>query len=252
MATPRKEIKTPIKARILSEGTPSPKTPRTPRTPTTVDSSIKRRFSDILVNLHKCVQIWETDNQDSFNTANTLINLYSQWNTVKDSTQLNDIVSKECKEKYQLKLIKTREDLLKQLKVHQAKLEKLITKMNGFKENIRAIYFLGIVSNDAESSVCLDESAAQDCDFNLEPVIFSTWTSEMFLHKIEEMLSCYTKEYIQKLKFYDLFLKFRVNEKGGDDTSKLSQCVSIWLHQPYLDDHCRFLLECMLVEAELK
>lgn len=244
MATPKREIKTPIKSRILSENTPSPRTPRTP-----VDSTIKRRISDILVNLHKCVQIWETNNQASFNAANTLINLYSQWNTVKESDKLDSVVASNCKQKYRLKLLLMREDLLKQLTVHQNKLNKLITKMNGFKDNIKAIYYLSMVSTD--SSFCYDVNSSSE-EFDLEPIVFNTWTVEMFLRTMERMLSSYSKEYLMKLKFYELIFDFRVNKTGESDTSKLTNCVSIWLHQPYIDDNCKFCLDSMLKEAELK
>ena len=246
MSTPKREIKTPIKSRILSETTPSPRTPRTP-----VDSTIKRRISDILVNLHKCVQIWDTDNQASFNTANTLINLYSQWNTVQESDSLNDVVTPDCKQKYKLKLLLMREDLLKQLKKHQNKLTNLITKMNGFKDNIKAIFYLGMVSKDTDSSICFEDNTPQE-EFDFEPIVFNTWTVEMFLHTIEKMLSSYTKEYIMKLNFYKLFFDFRVSKSGDGDTSKLTHCVSVWLHQPYIDEKSKFYLDSMLVEAELK
>lgn len=249
MATPQREIKTPIKSRILSETTPSPKTPRTPKTP--VDSTIKRRISDILVNLHKCVQIWERDNQSSFNTANTLVNLYSQWNTVQESDSLNNLITSDCKEKYKLKMLLTREDLLKQLKTHKEKLTNLISKMNGFKDNIRAIFYLGIVSKDVDTSISSEANTSQE-EFDYVPIVFNTWTVEMFLHTIEKMLSSYTKEYIVKMKFYKLFFDFRVNKSKEGDTSKLTNCISIWLHQPYIDDKCKFYLDSMLVEAELK
>ena len=246
MATPKREIKTPIKSRILSETTPSPRTPRTP-----VDSTIKRRISDILVNLHKCVQIWEKDNQSSFNTANTLVNLYAQWNTVQESDSLNDLITSDCKEKYRLKLLLMREDLLKQLKTHKDKLTNLISKMNGFKDNIRAIFYLGLVSKDPDTSISSEANTSQE-EFDYEPIVFNTWTVEMFLHTIEKMLSSYTKEYIVKMKFYKLFFDFRVSKSNESDTSKLTNCISIWLHQPYIDDKCKFYLDSMLVEAELK
>lgn len=243
MSTPKKEIKTPIKGRRLAS-TPLSLTPQTP----TVDSSIRRRVSDILLNLHKCVQIWERDNQASFNTANTLANLYGQWNTVQESESLDETMSEECKRKYHLKLLKTREDILQQLKLHQNKLNDLIAKMNTFLENIKAIYYLGIVGNNST----IDDSDCQEDDCQLEPVIFSTWPTEKFIRTIQLMLSDYTKEYLLKTKFYEKFFKYRVNSGENTDTNVLTECLSVWLHQPYISDESKVYLDAMLIEAELK
>jgi len=246
MSTPKKETKTPIKSRRLTN-TPLSPTPRTP----TVDSSIKRRVSDILVNFHKFIQTWELNNQSSFNSANTLSNLYTQWTVVKDSNDLNEIMSDECKRLYHTKLLKTREDLLKQLKEHQSKLKVLLSKMNGLLVNMRAIYYLGLVANN---NGCFedDDSDQENSLQDLEPVVFSTWPTEKFLYTMQIILSQYTKEYLLKMKFYNIFLKYRVNKADAEDTNLLTQCISVWLHQPYIGDHCRQHLEAMLVEAELK
>ena len=125
------------------------------------------------------------DNQASFNTANTLANLYAQWNTVQDSKNMESVMSDECKRKYHIKLLKTREDLLKQLKQHREKLHNLLSKMNSFLENIRAIYYLGLVSNG--NSTPINDSMSEGVE--LEPVIFTTWPTEKFIQTIQLILS---------------------------------------------------------------
>ena len=54
------------------------------------------------------------------------------------------------------------------------------------------------------------------------------------------------------MHFYDTFLKYRVNSNENEDTSVLNECVSVWLHQPYIGSECTEYLDAMLVEAELK
>ena len=246
-----KEFKTPVKNKRNRSTSQSPRTPHTPHTPgtPTVDQSIRRRVSDICVYFHKCVQTWEIDNQASFNTANTLCNLYSQWNDVTESNDVEEI-NEIVKRKYRVKLISTREDLIKQLIEHRQKLKKLIDKMTGFVCNLKAIYYLGLVSDNNNES--FSDDGENTSVRNLEPVIFTSWPAEKFHYTAKIILNMYSKEFLLKESFYERFLQYRVHEKTDEGTNGLSQCISVWLHQPFIDTNCKFLLDSMLVEAELK
>lgn len=247
METPVKEIKTPIKKKKIIQ------TPQTPQTPT-VDVTVRRRVSDILVTLHKCIQSWETNNTASFNTANTLCNLYSQWNNVKDASdvpEINDI----CKRHYYVKLASTREDLLKQLKKQHEKLKTLIKKMTSLGDNLKALYYLGLVSADNTYNDSRDTSDSNKSTEMLEKTdlaIFASWTTGQFYRKTRIVLNMYTKEYFLKCSLYNRFFQYRVEDLNEEGTSVLNQCINVWLHQPYIEERCTFLLDSMLVEAELK
>ena len=230
-------LKTPVK----SSKTKTPSTPQSPQTPGT-DKSVQRRVNDILVGFHKCVQTWETDNQASFNTATTLSNLYVLWYSIEEENgpELSDL----AKRQYYVKLAVNRESLLKQLKIHYEKLRKLYQKMMDYVYNLKAIYFVALASNKNATSV-------SNLEYEL-PVIFTSWSSERFFRTASTILNNYSKEYIFKQKLFIRYFEFRLSKDDTSKTQSLNQCLSAWLHQPYIDINCKYLLDSMLVEAELK
>ena len=217
---------------------------RTPDSPQKqlVDSAVKRRVSDICVSFHKYIQQWESDNQLSFNTANTLCNLYSQWNIVEDEEDKLKELTESVQRKYYLKLALQREDLLKQLKDQRLKMKVNIEKLSSLVDNLKVIYYMSAAST----------TNLQDSGFENMPVIFSTWTPEMFYRNTKLILNMYTKEYLLKECLYDHFFAFRVKKNESAKTGILTQCISVWLHQPYIEPKSKFLLDSMLIEAELK
>jgi len=201
------------------------------------DPTIQRRLSDILVGFHKCIQVWEIDNQASFNTATTLCNLYAQWYQIeeKDAPPLTDL----CKRKYFVKLAQTRESLISQLQDNQNKLKLLYNKMKNFMYNIKAIYYVALASDTTGTEKDL-------------PIIFSSWNSKKYFHTVRTVFDMYSKEFLLKQMFYEKYFDFRLKKDDSSGTGALSQCLSIWLHQPYIESRSKFLLDSMLVEAELK
>lgn len=253
MATPKKDTKTPTKdtKTPTKRSISSIQSPQTPQSPA-VDNSIRRRVSDVLVNLHKYVQTWETDNQASFQTANTLCSLYGQWDVIRDEDELKEILSDKCKQKYHMKLIDTREDLLNQLKNHRLKLQELLIKMNGLVENVKVIYYLGLESvNHFDNHISFTCDNKREGESFEEPVIFTSWTAAHFHRTAQLLVSMYAKEYKLKEKFYEIFFSYRVGD-SEKEVSVLSKCLSVWLHQPHIDINAKMYLDSMLLEAELK
>lgn len=201
-----------------------------------VDAATKRRLSDILVTLHKYIQDWQLYNQQSFETANTLSSLYNQWKSFNESNNNSDILE-ICKINMDSKLYFTREDLISQLKKHKEKLNRLYLKMSDLIQNIKAIFFL-----------TLNE------DKNSSSQIFNSWSCSEFYAKSRLLLNMYSKEYMVKIMLYNELLKYKLeDDEGGDGAALLNKNISVWLHQPYIDNNtCKLLLDSMLMEAELK
>jgi len=64
----------------------------------------------------------------------------------------------------------------------------------------------------------------------------------------------FSKEYMLKKTLYCKFFEYRVeHDEGGSGAVMLNKYVSIWLHQPFVDcENSKYLLDAMLIEAELK
>ncbi|XP_065661535.1 cyclin-dependent kinase 2-interacting protein [Hydra vulgaris] len=207
-----------------------------------VDSTVKRRVSDVCVSFHKCIQQWESDNLLSFNTASTLCNLYSQWNFFDEEEEKIEELSESLQRKYYVKVALQREDLLKQLKGHRLKLKINIEKLTSLVDSLKVIYYMS-----AASVQTLQQNEPENM-----PVVFTTWTPKMFYINAKLILNMYTKEYLLKERLFDHFFAFRLKKNETTKVGILTQCISIWLHQPYIEPKIKFLLDSMLVEAELK
>jgi len=75
--------------------------------------------------------------------------------------------------------------------------------------------------------------------------IFSTWTIEQFCDTSQRLFDSFNKELSLKEKLVPQFTHCR----NRDD---LMVYLSLWLHEPLLDDDNDLLLESMLIEAELR
>ena len=74
------------------------------------------------------------------------------------------------------------------------------------------------------------------------PLIFSFFPPGVVS---EKLLSMYSKELVLKEKLIPEFIR-------TEDRETLMLYISLWLHEPYLEDSHKLLLESMLIEAELK
>ena len=225
METPKNKIITPIQSK---------KHPNEDRQESGMDTATKRRVSDILVMLHKYVQEWQTNNQLSFEVVNTLCSLYSKWDSLDDGDTSKII--ELCKIQYNAKLYFIREDLIQQLKTHEKKLKELYSKMAEIVVNFKAIYFMGLSSG------------------NNTVEIFNSWCAEKFYSTTRLILNMYSKEYMLKITLYCKFFEYRVeSDEDHSALAMLNKYVSIWLHQPFVNgEKSKFLLDAMLIEAELK
>ena len=211
--------RTPTKASTLREGEEA-------------DASTKRLVSDNLVTLHKCVQDWHTDNQKSFETLTTLCSLYAQWNSADDVK--DDTILTSCTRDFKLKLYDTREDLLIQVKEHRRKLEALYSKMVELLRKMKALHFMGCGKTPVR--------------------VFNNGTVHMFYTNCRLLVDMFSKEFMLKTMILCELLKYRCEEDGsGENLGKINKYTALWLHQPHIDSNkSKFLLDSMLIEAELK
>lgn len=221
------------------------KTP-VPVSPVTCHSSLtlKRRVSDLCVNLHSYVQQWETLNQASFHTVNTLVNLVGQ---VESGSALDKLpgLEEECCRKYILKLLHTQEELMKSFKQQFESFRDLVMKFNACLENFKAVYYLALCSSAGEDA----QSFA-----DVSHPIFQTWTAEMFYDTAFRIVNFFVKEYLLKEKLRDHIMLYvlRGRSDSSDNSDNSSLCASMWLQQPFIDQHVDLLVDGMLYEAELK
>ncbi|XP_015767874.1 PREDICTED: cyclin-dependent kinase 2-interacting protein-like [Acropora digitifera] len=80
---------------------------------------------------------------------------------------------------------------------------------------------------------------------NDREVIFSTWTIEQFCDTCETLFHSFNNELSLKEKLMSEF-------KLCKNRDQLMVYLSLWLHEPLLDDDYEVLLESMLLEAELR
>lgn len=106
----------------------------------------------------------------------------------------------------------------------------LCRKMESLEKNFNAIRNLKALQRKEDSS---------------DDRIFSTWTIEEFCDASKRLLDLYTKELSLKQR---LVMEF-THCKNRDE---LMVYLSLWLHEPLLDDDNEVLLESMLIEAGLR
>ncbi len=231
-----------VKSPGYSDGsfTKLPSTPNTPSPKKSVhvltDPTIKKRINDLIIDLHGCVQKWETLNQSSFQSVNSLVNLIAQIKSSEEEYERDSsVIEPECWRKFKVKLINLRESLIHDHTEDMKKFEVIYAKMKKTSSNLEALRYMThntIPNRDMEEP---------------RTVIYNTWTAEDFYYSARSILNSYTKEWLLKQKISEHFLSVETSE-----ASQSTFYVSVWLHQPYIDDSCNTSLESMLVEAGIK
>ena len=203
------------------------------------DVSVKKRICDIIIDLHECIQNWEIVNQSSFQTINTLVNLSAQKQSSEEEYERDSSsVSLECWKRYKSKLINIREGLISDHVNNMKRIKSLYLKVKKTVNNLEAIYHM-------KSSPC----PGHDLDgAEGDKAVFNTWTSEDFYRSARSIFNCYTKEWLLKQQMSEHFLGI----EPKTEASQTALFVSMWLHQPYIDDSCSSALESMLLESGIK
>lgn len=202
-----------------------------------IDPSIKKKTNDLVVDLHGIVQKWESLNQASFQTLNSLVSTCNQLQSSDEEVNFGKMtmISSECLRNYKVKLLKLRESLLKDQQSHMEQFEKLHSKMEAIIFNLEAIDLLSMVNTE-------------NTDINRDNVLFKFWNAHDFFLASRFILNCYTKEWMLKQELCDTLTK----DCSQADPSSSSLFVSMWLQQPYLQEEAELKLETMILECGLK
>eukprot|EP00794_Sanderia_malayensis_P007235 gene7235-8043_t len=225
------------------------KLPSTPETPSPSKNvqfmtgpTIKKRINDLIIDLHGCIQKWETLNQSSFQSLNSLVNLQTQIKSSEEEYERDSsMIQEECWRAFKVKLIHLRESLIQDHLGDMKVFEAIYTKMKKSLLNLGALSYMNFPSSIAQLTDHLGDRK------DTKTVIYNNWTCEDFYYSARSIINEYTKDWLLK---QDLSIYFLSQENKEATQSTLN--ISLWLHQPYVDDSCNLILESMLLEAGIK
>ncbi|XP_058961424.2 cyclin-dependent kinase 2-interacting protein [Pocillopora verrucosa] len=218
----------------------SPKTPKTPSKKTSISNSpsprsspsrnlsdVARKVRDCCASWHENAKNWSKLKEAGLSLANKLVNLQLQkeYSSMDDNTTVSP-VDHDSDFKLHDEIMNTSQELSR---IYDS-LADLWTKMKSLDQNFHAIGNLKALQRKGESS---------------DDRIFSTWTIEEFCDASKILLDSYTKELSLKER---LVMEF-THCKNRDE---LMVYLSLWLHEPLLNDENEVLLESMLIEADLR
>ncbi|XP_078001112.1 cyclin-dependent kinase 2-interacting protein-like isoform X2 [Glandiceps talaboti] len=219
--------KTPKKKRHSTSGdSVSRQSPK----PTALTGS-SRKIKDHCADWHNYINKWETLNDQGFGVVSKIANckIQAQSNestekTVNVITGSRDVNSSDdAGHKMPVEL----EEFCTQLETVYNSLAKLVKKMETICTNFKGVCNLELHQNNGSWS---------------EDPLFQTWPTKLFYDASCELLSMYQKE---------LPVKQTILQEIAHtvDRDLLMFYVATWLHQPYIEDKSKTLLESMLVET---
>ncbi|KAJ7365541.1 hypothetical protein OS493_005654 [Desmophyllum pertusum] len=175
------------------------------------------------------MQRWSKLNELGTSAANKLVNLQLQkeYHAVEGTSTLALANDQDSAFKLQEEITKASQEL----STIYGSLANLHTKMDALVQSFHAIRNLKALQRYNE-----DSSDNQ---------IFSTWTIEHFCDVSQRLFDSFTKELSLKERLVMEFTRCR-------NRDELMVYLSLWLHEPLLDDDNDVLLESMLIEAELR
>ncbi|KAK2561836.1 Cyclin-dependent kinase 2-interacting protein [Acropora cervicornis] len=187
-------------------------------------SDVARRVRECCASWHENVNKWSKLNELGTSVANKLVNLQLQKQyTVGNENTLTVEVEQDMTFQLQEEISESSEELSK----IYSSLADVLKRMEALVQNFIAIKKLvALKTNDRE-------------------VIFSTWTIEQFCDTCETLFHSFNNELSLKEKLMSEF-------KHCKNRDQLMVYLSLWLHEPLLDDDYEVLLESMLLEAELR
>lgn len=211
-------LKTPSK----NDGTRNSISPKS--SPSKNLSDVARRVRECCASWHENVNKWSKLNELGTSVANKLVNLQLQKQyTVGNENTLTVEVEQDMTFQLQEEISESSEELSK----IYSSLADVLKRMESLVQNFIAIKKLvALKTNDRE-------------------VIFSTWTIEQFCDTCETLFHSFNNELSLKEKLMSEF-------KLCKNRDQLMVYLSLWLHEPLLDDDYEVLLESMLLEAELR
>ncbi|XP_029187391.2 cyclin-dependent kinase 2-interacting protein-like [Acropora millepora] len=213
-----KVLKTPPK----NDGTANSISPKS--SPSKNLSDVARRVRECCASWHENVNKWSKLNELGTSVANKLVNLQLQKQyTVGNENTLTVEVEQDMTFQLQEEISESSEELSK----IYISLADVLKRMEALVQNFIAIKKLvALKTNDRE-------------------VIFSTWTIEQFCDTCQTLFHSFNNELSLKEKLMPEF-------KHCKNRDQLMVYLSLWLHEPLLDDDYEVLLESMLLEAELR
>ncbi|XP_020614469.1 cyclin-dependent kinase 2-interacting protein-like [Orbicella faveolata] len=218
-----KSQKTPSRKEVISQST-SPKS-----SPNRNLSDVAKRLRDCCATWHEHVNKWSKLNELGTSLANKLVNLQLQkeYNAVEESTTLSLANDQDLAFKLQGDIPKASQELSR----IYSSLADLHTKMEALVQNFHAIRKL--------------QSIQRNNDNGSDNRIFNTWTIERFCDASQRLLDSFTKELSLKERLVTEFTYCK-------NRDQLMVYLSLWLHEPLLNDDNDVLLESMLIETELR
>ncbi|KAK3730350.1 hypothetical protein QZH41_014845 [Actinostola sp. cb2023] len=231
MASRGKSPKTPKskspRKRDSSDNSLSPR--ESPRTRATCD--VSRRVRDLCAKWHELVEKWSNLNTLGINVANNVMNLqlqkqYSDVDNSNSLTVLSDLstTSSELEENVM--------KLLEELTQILSKMSQVCNKMESISESFLA----------AQKLKNFNEKEVNDHETE---IYFNTWPLHQYYSISQKLYSMYGKELTLKQKLCSHFTRTK-------DRNELFVYLSLWLHEPYLNDEKDVLLESMLIETGLR
>ncbi|PFX17095.1 cyclin-dependent kinase 2-interacting protein-like [Stylophora pistillata] len=223
----------------------SPKTPKTPskkenisnspsprQSPNRNPSDVARKVRDCCASWHEHTQKWSKVKEVGLSVANKLVNLQLQkeYSAIDDTATLTASSTASVDHDSDIKLHDEIMNTSQELSRIYDSLADLCRKMESLEKNFNAIRNLKALQRKEDSS---------------DDRIFSTWTIEELCDASKRLLDLYTKELSLKQR---LVMEF-THCKNRDE---LMVYLSLWLHEPLLDDDNEVLLESMLIEAGLR
>lgn len=214
--------KTPSKRDVTAKST-SPKS-----SPSKNLSDVAKRVRECCANWHENVHKWSKLNELGTSVANKLVNLQLQKKyNVDDENSLAVLNEEDAVFRLQEEISKSYEELTK----IYGSLGDVLKRMEALVENFNAIKNLLALKKNGRN-------------FSGNPV-FSTWTIVQFCDTSQRLLVSFTRELSLKEKLVPEFTHCK-------NRDQLMVYLSLWLHEPFLDDENEVLLESMLLEAELR
>ncbi|KAJ8308101.1 hypothetical protein KUTeg_012975 [Tegillarca granosa] len=182
-----------------------------------------RKLKDTAVDIHNLAQKWTKYNNEGSSIVSSVANVKLQ--NVEKTDDDTDQSQEFPKEKMSLEL----ESLCTELTELIQKMEKLALKFEAIVNMCKGL-------NELESYQMKQENKEGS------KVLFQTWTLEDFESTIQELYSMYKTELQVKKSVLQ-------NICHTEHKNVLMFYVAAWVHQPYIEDRSKLLLESMLIET---
>ncbi|KAM8920686.1 cyclin-dependent kinase 2-interacting protein [Pelodytes ibericus] len=182
-----------------------------------------RKIKDTAADWHNLMLKWENYNNNSFDTANKIVNLQISTQSYNKMLLDNAVDHNGSGDKDKLELEKICTDLLHILE----NMEQIQLRMDKLSFTLKGVC-------DLEAYQCSRNAS--------KPILFHTWPTPLFYETSIKMSEMYKKEMSLKRKIVE-------DIAHTPDQDLLMVYLSCWLYQPYVDNSIKVLLESMLLET---